>query len=138
MSRRRRAQKRERLPDYKYKSEILTHFINNVMREGQFNDELRLHLICHDHGGSDGTTYTDCTTGLEIAVGPQPNYIRKLLTDSWKEAAFWVLIMVKYACFTVADLIRHIFYWRSIRTFNELFRTQTGKNDIVEKETSCI
>lgn len=35
MSRRRRAQKRERLPDYKYKSEIVTHFINSVMRDGK-------------------------------------------------------------------------------------------------------
>lgn len=35
MSRRRKAQKRERLPDFKYKSQILTHFINSVMRKGK-------------------------------------------------------------------------------------------------------
>jgi small subunit ribosomal protein S7 len=35
MSRRRRAQKREVLPDPKYKSDIVTHFIHSVMRRGK-------------------------------------------------------------------------------------------------------
>lgn len=35
MSRRRRAQKRERIPDHKYKSEIVTHFIMSVMHNGK-------------------------------------------------------------------------------------------------------
>ena len=35
MSRRRRAQKREVLPDYKYKSILVTQFINSIMRNGK-------------------------------------------------------------------------------------------------------
>lgn len=35
MSRRRRAQKRKIVPDYKYKSELVTHFISSVMRRGK-------------------------------------------------------------------------------------------------------
>ena len=35
MSRRRRAQKRAVVPDYKHKSELITHFINSVMRNGK-------------------------------------------------------------------------------------------------------
>jgi len=35
MSRRRRAQKRPVVPDFKYKSELVTHFINSVMRNGK-------------------------------------------------------------------------------------------------------
>ncbi len=35
MSRRRRAQKRTVVPDFKYKSELVTHFINSVMRHGK-------------------------------------------------------------------------------------------------------
>lgn len=35
MSRRRKAQKRIVLPDCKYKSEMVTHFINSVMRNGK-------------------------------------------------------------------------------------------------------
>ncbi len=35
MSRRRKAQKRPVVPDYKYKSELVTHFISSVMRNGK-------------------------------------------------------------------------------------------------------
>lgn len=35
MSRRRKAQKRVKLPDYKFKSELVTQFINSVMRSGK-------------------------------------------------------------------------------------------------------
>ncbi len=35
MSRRRRAQKREKLPDYKFKSTLVTQFINSIMRKGK-------------------------------------------------------------------------------------------------------
>ena len=35
MSRRRRAQKRETVPDSKYKSDVVTHFIHSVMRRGK-------------------------------------------------------------------------------------------------------
>ncbi len=35
MSRRRKAQKRVVVPDYKYKSELVTHFISSVMRNGK-------------------------------------------------------------------------------------------------------
>ncbi len=35
MSRRRKAQKRPVLPDYKYKSELVTHFVTSVMRQGK-------------------------------------------------------------------------------------------------------
>ena len=35
MSRRRRAQKRERIPDHKYKSEVVTHFIMSIMHSGK-------------------------------------------------------------------------------------------------------
>jgi small subunit ribosomal protein S7 len=35
MSRRRNAQKRAVVPDFKYKSELVTEFINSVMREGK-------------------------------------------------------------------------------------------------------
>ena len=49
MSRRRRAQKREVLPDYKFKSILVTQFINSIMRNGKRRLAERIFYNAVDH-----------------------------------------------------------------------------------------
>lgn len=82
---------------------------NYLITQVRRDDECPLYSICRDHGGESGGDYFDAQTGCKVSVGPSPYFMRKVISDWFSEGAYWALVLLRYAWYTVQP------FWHIVR-----------------------
>jgi hypothetical protein len=74
----------------------------------QYDKLMGLYYICYNHGGNDGCEYVDALTGCSIHVGPEPTFVRRVVSNLATENWYWFRVGTTYIWLVIREIVIYV------------------------------